>query len=144
MLCLYTQAKARCTWHKINFSGSRFKFSNILEHLPIYVGLWPLVRGRGVFTQIGGPVVRLCPELWFWKRAQQREDRVQYRWGGFWKHEHMQANQKALSPKEIEILKFLKKQTLFSIKPRLRRVVLDLSLCEHENFLLNMVLPNHT
>ena len=35
-----------------------------------------MVRGRGVFTQIGGPVVRLCPELWFWKRAQQREDWV--------------------------------------------------------------------
>ena len=70
-------------WHKISSSVLGLCFPNIIEHLPIYVGLWPLVRGRGALAQISGPVVRLCPELWFWKKAQQREDRVDIGGGGF-------------------------------------------------------------
>ena len=86
---IYPNWNSRYVAYNFN-SGSKVRFSNILERLPIYFGLWPAVRGRGVLTQIVGPVVRLCPELGFWKRAQQREDRVMIGKGGFEKNDHMQ------------------------------------------------------
>ena len=71
---IYPNRNPRYVAYNFNF-GSKVRFSNILERLPIYFGLWPAVRGRGVLTQISGPVVRFSPELWFSETAQQREDR---------------------------------------------------------------------